>query len=92
MSLIIFCVGIWQTGLLSGSQRSSMAFTAEFKGEEGLPNRALCDSAQKYWNAYPDVAQDAFFGLHGTAGCQGAYEHWTRHGRQEGRVWGVTLP
>ncbi len=44
--------------------------------------------SEDYWTRYPDVAADAYFGRNGKLGIQGAHEHYQRHGRHEGRVWG----
>lgn len=55
-------------------------------GAEESNTRAL---AEAYWNRYPDVAEDNFFGRHGKLGVAGARSHFQRHGRQEGRKWGV---
>ncbi|HEY9081017.1 hypothetical protein [Magnetovibrio sp.] len=68
-----------------------MALTADYAAQSKAQiesfDKELCDSARKYWETYPDVAENAFFGRQGGGGCKGAYEHWTRHGRQEGRIW-----
>jgi hypothetical protein len=48
--------------------------------------RALADA---YWGRYPDVAEDAYFGRLGKLGLEGARAHFERHGRTEGRVWGL---
>jgi len=45
--------------------------------------------AQAYWHRNPDVAQDGFFGVDGALGTFGAREHYDRHGRLEGRRWGL---
>lgn len=45
--------------------------------------------AQAYWQRNPDVAQDGFFGTDGALGTFGAREHYDRHGRLEGRRWGL---
>jgi hypothetical protein len=44
--------------------------------------------ARAYWMRYPDVRADAFFGEGGRLGVLGAREHFNRHGRREGRIWG----
>lgn len=48
--------------------------------------------AEAYWRRYPDVAADRYFGAHGQLGRAGAREHYQRHGRREGRVWGNDPP
>lgn len=45
--------------------------------------------AEDYWTRYPDVAADGYFGRNGKLGLQGAREHFARHGRREGRIWGL---
>lgn len=44
--------------------------------------------AEEYWKRYPDVAADRYFGRNGVLGIFGPREHWQRHGRREGRIWG----
>ena len=45
--------------------------------------------AYKYWQRYPDVAQDSVWGELGEFGIRGAKEHFDRHGRyEEDRNWG----
>lgn len=43
--------------------------------------------AEAYWRRYPDVAADPEFGMSGTLGYAGAFEHYRRYGQQEERVW-----
>lgn len=45
--------------------------------------------AQAYWERNPDVAANSFFGVNGALGSFGAREHYDRHGRLEGRRWGL---
>tara|TARA_R110002110_G_scaffold376568_2_gene586627 strand:- start:140052 stop:140327 length:276 start_codon:yes stop_codon:yes gene_type:complete len=45
--------------------------------------------ARAYWERNPDVAADAFFGEGGGQGIFGAWVHYERHGRAEGRKWGL---
>lgn len=44
--------------------------------------------AERYWQRYPDIAGDAYFGRSGPGGPSGARDHYERHGRREGRIWG----
>lgn len=44
--------------------------------------------AQAYWERNPDVRTDPFFGEGGAQGIFGAWVHYERHGRAEGRRWG----
>ena len=48
--------------------------------------QALADA---YWVRNPDVAANGFFGRNGALGPFGAREHYDRHGREEGRRWGL---
>ena len=41
----------------------------------------------KYWLKYPDVAQHPGFGVHSPQGVSGAYDHYQKYGRYEGRAW-----
>ncbi|MGE4218833.1 MAG: hypothetical protein AB7G39_05240 [Alphaproteobacteria bacterium] len=44
--------------------------------------------AERYWQRYPDIAADPYFGRAGPAGPRGARDHYDKHGRREGRIWG----
>lgn len=44
--------------------------------------------AEAYWRRNRDVAVHEFFGVDGPLGVFGPREHFNRHGRLEGRVWG----
>ena len=92
LCLGVFIVSAWQSGVLSPAQRDSMAQVALAAQQTGIAMRVLCKSAEVYWNQYSDVAQHDYFGRGSKAGCGGAYEHWIRHGRQEGRVWRGNMP
>jgi len=87
LCLAVFFASVWRSDILSPIRRASMSQIAQTAKESRVSMHALCESAENYWSLYPDVAQDAFFGRYGKVGCGGAYEHWTRHGHQEGRVW-----
>lgn len=47
--------------------------------------------AELYWDAYPHVGGDRYFGRDGAMGVLGAREHYNRHGRREGLLWGDEL-
>ena len=92
LCLGVFFIAVWQSGITRPAQRETMAYVSQAAHRTGIAMRALCDSAEIYWNQYPDVAKDDFFGRSGKVGCNGAYEHWIRHGRQEGRAWQGKTP
>ena len=46
--------------------------------------------ARAYWDRYPDVAADPYFGEMGELGVLGAREHFNRHGRFDGRRWSLS--
>lgn len=45
-------------------------------------------AATAYWERYPDVVGDAYYGPSGPLGVRGALQHYRDHGRGEGRHWG----
>lgn len=45
--------------------------------------------ARAYWARNPDVRESVFFGENGVQGIFGAWVHYERHGRDEGRKWGL---
>lgn len=87
LSLAAFGVEAWQSEMYRADKRAQTLRLAELVKQGESTHQALCDSAEQYWKENPDVAENDFFGRERIAGCAGAYEHWTRHGRQEGRKW-----
>lgn len=67
--------------------RTQQELLARYAKSQGNPAeiRAL---AEAYWQRNPDVAADSYFGRDGEMGVFGAREHYDRHGRKEGRLWG----
>jgi hypothetical protein len=55
-------------------------------GRDDAAERRL---AERYWQRYPDIAANGHFGRQGSFGIHGAREHYQRHGRHEGRLWGL---
>ena len=45
--------------------------------------------AEAYWRRYPDVGNDGYYGRQGPFGERGAAMHYEKHGRNEGRQWGL---
>ena len=60
-------------------------------GQENDPGSSLeHELAEAYWRRYPDIKEDAHYGINGPLGIFGAREHFRQHGKREGRVWGLT--
>ncbi len=88
-ALGVYAYGALNSPLLDGTQAARQAFlrgiladrAPDMEGEEAL--------AEAYWQHYPDVGADPFFGRDGEMGVHGAREHYQMHGRREGRQWPV---
>jgi len=75
---------VWNDKLYAEQQRLQAIRAAE--NRESAEERAL---AEAYWERYPDVARSPDYGVDGPLGIHGAREHYRRHGRFEGRKWGL---
>jgi hypothetical protein len=87
-AIAVYGYGIARSPLLNAETRAQQQVLARFALQQASPDevRAL---AEAYWQRNPDVAQDSFFGRNGKMGIFGAREHYDRHGRKEGRRWGL---
>jgi len=79
----------------ASAERWSAAFLSELqpvldrclKGGAARRAEIAADPLEEaYWNRYPDVAADPYFGR---GSKLGAAEHYRRHGKAEGRIWGL---
>lgn len=89
LALGVYGAGALESPLLDPERRAQALLLAQHAGSgrrDEVQERAL---AEAYWSRYPDVANDRFFGRQGLSGVWGAREHYDRHGRREGRLWGI---
>ena len=85
----MYAMGAADSPLLSRVERQRQAYLDEIlRNAQTADLTAERDLAEIYWQRYPDVANDGFFGRNGQMGVFGAREHFERHGRREGRIWG----
>ena len=88
-ALAAYGLGAMHSPLANGGEAERAAMLrAVAKGAEidMVAEEAL---ARAYWSRNPDVAADAMYGERGRLGVLGAREHFLRHGRNEGRPWGL---
>jgi len=84
-----YVIGGLHSPLLSATERQQRDYAARIIREEPRDDAAERALAEAYWQRYPDVAADPTFGRRGRLGINGAREHFQRHGRHEGRIWGL---
>jgi hypothetical protein len=88
----ISAITVWAAGL-STSHIGIGARAAETQYLNNEVKRVTQDRvtekrfAAAYWRENPDVGNSTYFGPKGPFGVFGAREHYTRHGKQEGRRW-----
>ena len=98
--VVIICITLvtttwfWYLGLITSPVLNN-ALTGEH-GPAGLSklterpaSAEEIEMANAYWQRYPDVGQDSYFGRNGVMGIRGARAHYQQHGRHEGRIWGI---
>ena len=89
LGLLVYLIGALNSPMLDrglAARRTMLEAVAREPAGDSQKEPAL---AEAYWARYPDVAADAFFGRAGKLGVRGAREHYQRHGRNEGRIWGL---
>ncbi len=90
LCLFVFTLAI-STETLVGSRNilNNLKFSNEIlaSAKSAEEMAAIRLQSQRYWDCQPDVAADRFFGRNGPMGFLGAYEHYQRHGKREGRYW-----
>jgi len=91
--LILTALALYGYGALTShafdpAERTRQTFLAQYATgpRDAAKTRAL---AEAYWTRNPDVARDKVFGRAGSLGVFGPREHYARHGKGEGRRWGL---
>jgi len=91
--LILTALALYGHGALTGrafdaEEQTRQDFLARHAANplDAAETRAL---AEAYWTRNPDIALDTFFGRAGSLGIFGPREHYARHGKGEGRRWGL---
>ena len=88
LSYVAYAEGLRHHPQFDAAQAARLAYADHVIRTEKPADDLERRLAEIYWNRYPDVAQNAYFGRHGNLGIHGAREHYNRHGRHEGRIWG----
>lgn len=85
----IYIAAALRSPLFDDNERERLAFLGSKKQAAGVPfTDQQRREAEAYYRRFPGLDKDAFFGRNGPMGVRGAVEHYRRHGRHEGRVWG----
>jgi len=88
VSLAVFAVGVFHSPVIDDVlAQERVVLNKHARGDTVDVIRETL-FAEAYWARNPDVAADPFFGANGALGTFGAREHYDRHGRLEGRIWG----
>ena len=90
--LFVLCLGAYVYGASTSTlfdrgmaDKRAYLMTAS-RAPEGDPAE-IRRRAEAYWELYPGVAADEYFGRNGKFGIYGARYHYQAHGRYEGRTW-----
>jgi hypothetical protein len=87
-SWLVYAYGAWHSPLLDSQLAAQQAYLTQVLRGASIDMVEEQRQADLYWSRYPDVANDRYFGRDGAMGVRGAREHFERHGRREGRIWG----
>ena len=87
LTLVLYGYGARTDRVFDAAERQ--AFLAQYTT---IPRDAaqIRTLAEAYWRRNPAVARDKVFGRNGSLGIFGAGDHYARHGKREGRVWGLS--
>lgn len=89
VALAAYGHGAMHTPLLDARRGEAVMLAQRTVAMAGQGHAEEIALAEAYWRRNPDVAADRFFGRAGILSPHGAREHWSRHGRREGRRWGL---
>jgi hypothetical protein len=89
VSLAVFAVGIVRSPVIDDVLAQERVVLNKHARGDQVDMIRETRFAQAYWSRNSDVAAHAFFGAKGALGIFGAREHYDRHGRLEGRHWGL---
>jgi len=89
LSYAAYAQGALTSPLLDPARPEYVAAANQAVREAAQENETERYLAELYWQRYPDVAADRVYGPKGAHGIFGAREHYQRHGRHEGRIWGL---
>lgn len=88
-SLVVFAIGIVHSPVIDDVLAQERVVLNKHARSDQVDLVRETGFAQAYWARNPDVAASSFFGVNGALGTFGAREHYDRHGRLEGRRWGL---
>jgi len=88
VSLSIWVNGLMNSPVLDPELRAEKRFVQSRIRELSIDSREQRQLARAYWQRYEDVRTDAYFGENGPNGIYGARDHFTLHGKREGRIYG----
>lgn len=87
LTLGVYAYGAFTSTLFDRGLADKRAFlVTASRAPEGDPAE-IRRQAEAYWDLYPNVAEDEYFGRNGKFGRYGARYHYQSHGRFEGRTW-----
>lgn len=85
----IYAWGALNSPVLAPTLAARKAYIAQVIRTHRIDPAAERALAEAYWDRYPDVAKDPYYGRHGALGIEGARAHYERYGKREGRKWGL---
>ena len=87
LSLTAYGAFASQTRLLNAERAARAELLQSVASRPDIDTDRLRVAAAAYWDRYPDVAGDPFYGRSGPLGDRGAHQHFLDHGRRDGRQW-----
>lgn len=87
ISLWLWTRGLLQSPVMDPLVLKEKAFVKQYIQDNSPDYGAVKLLAEAYWERYPDVERDSYYGRKGPMGIFGPKEHFEQHGKREGRLY-----
>lgn len=87
ISIVLWGRGLFDSPVFMPEKYEEQHHRRNLVKEEDPDYREEKVCAEAYWQRYPDIEKNDYFGREGPLGIAGPWEHYTLYGRREGRIW-----
>ncbi len=91
LALFLWFKGFAESPLMHPQKLNEIRFLNDYLERNRPDLKEERDLAQSYWLRYPDVREDPYWGENGPMGIWGPRDHYTMHGKREGRIYQLVL-
>lgn len=87
ISMVLWCRGLFDSPVCLPEKYEELRHQEELLKEQDPDYRHERALAEAYWQRYPAVEKNDYFGREGPLGISGPREHYRLYGQREGRIW-----